>query len=125
MYYDPSGHQKCDKNASNKQEDTNAANVSPALKDSPYNPDVVDRRVKPDYVSNPAHDTKLSIYNPNKTPEPRDAVNVYQNSVRGSMDKWYGVNESGDIYQFFSDNVGGAHFAGIITKEELAKKIVT
>ena len=31
-------------------------------------------------------------------------------------------NESGEIYQFFSDNTGTVHFAGIITKEELSDK---
>ena len=96
--------------------------MSPALKDSPYNPDAVDSRVKPDYVSNPAHNANSQLYNPNKTPEPSDAASVYQNSVRGGMGEWYGVNESGDIYQFFYDNAGGTHFAGIISKEKLASR---
>ncbi len=124
VYYDPSGHVKnnCPPGAAAKPEDTNATNVSPALKDSPYNPDAVDSRVKPDYVSNPAHNANSQLYNPNKTPEPSDAASVYQNSVRGGMGEWYGVNESGDIYQFFYDNAGGTHFAGIISKEKLASR---
>ena len=31
-------------------------------------------------------------------------------------------NESGEIYQFFSDNTGTVHFAGIITKVKLLKR---
>jgi len=38
------------------------------------------------------------------------------------MDQWYGMNESGEIYQFFSDNTGNVHFAGITTKEKLSKR---
>ena len=29
------------------------------------------------------------------------------------MGVWHDVNDSGDIYQFYYDNVGGTHFAGI------------
>ncbi|MBD5136419.1 MAG: hypothetical protein HDT39_10740 [Lachnospiraceae bacterium] len=98
----------------------NSCTESPALKDNPYNPDVVENRIKPEYSSNPAYDNHLSLFNPAKTPEPSDAIDVYNKSVRGAIDKWYGINESGEIYQFFSDNAGTVHFAGIITKEELA-----
>ncbi|MCI5920148.1 MAG: hypothetical protein MRZ75_12625, partial [Roseburia sp.] len=95
---------------------------SPALKNSPYNPDVVNQRIKPDYVPNPAHDASSNLYNPKKTPEPSDARDVYNNVVRGGMGEWYGVNGSGEIYQFFYDRTAGAHFAGIISKQDLARK---
>ena len=100
----------------------NSCTESPALTDNPYNPDVVENRIKPKYVSNPAHDKNSSLYNPHKTPEPGDAIDVYNKSVRGAIHAWYGVNKSGEIYQFFSDNTGSVHFAGIITKEELSDK---
>lgn len=47
---------------------------SPSLTDSPYNPNVVEERIKPDYVPNPAHDSSSRLYNPNKTPEPFDIL---------------------------------------------------
>ncbi|EGO64880.1 hypothetical protein, partial [Acetonema longum] len=92
---------------------------SPALKDSPYNPNTVDARVKPEYKANPAHDLGSSLYNPNKTPEPIDAAQVYQNSVRSDMGTWYGKGADGQIYRYFSDNAGGAHFSGTVTKEQV------
>ena len=123
MYYDPSGYAK--KKTGNNcppQGNYGEGTESPALTTSPYNPDVVEQRIKPDYVSNPAHDAHSSNYNIKKTPEPLDAVDVYNNAVRGGMGEWYGVNEKGEIYQFFYDNDGGVHFAGIITKSELINK---
>ncbi len=63
------------------------------------------------------------LYNPNKSIEPIDAVDVYNSSVRGGMGTWYGLSESGEIYQFFSDFDGTkVHFAGVISKEKLAKR---
>ena len=58
---------------------------SPALKDSPYNPDVVEKRMKPNYKSNPAHNAKSSYYNPRKTPEPDDAKMVYENQKSSNI----------------------------------------
>ena len=87
-----------------------------------HNPDIVNQRVKPDYVPNPAHDKSSSLYNPRKTPEPIDSMEVYKNAVRGGMGEWYGVNEAGEIYQFFYDRNSGVHFAGIISKQDLARK---
>ncbi|MFB9275606.1 hypothetical protein [Cohnella cellulosilytica] len=52
-----------------------------------------------------------------------DALDVYNKSVRGGMGTWYGVNDSGKIYQFFSDNAGSVHFAGEIKKDKLTKDI--
>ena len=95
---------------------------SPVLIDSPYNPDVVENRIKPNYVPNPAHDSSSSLYNPKKTLEPSDAKSVYMNAVRGDMGEWFGINAKGEIYQFFYDGVSGVHFAGIITKYELNDK---
>ena len=106
----------------NKSANPSNSTESPALKDSPYNPDVVAKKVKPDYAPNQAHNLFSSSYNPRKTPEPSDAKEVYNSAIRGGMSEWYGVNSKGDIYQFFSDNAGGVHFAGIISKQDLADK---
>ena len=38
------------------------------------------------------------------------------------MGEWYGTNEKGQIYQFFYDRSSGVHFAGIISKQDLAGK---
>ena len=82
IYYDSSGYAKdCASSDQKDLENINNSNVSPALKDSPYNSDAVESRVKPDYVSNPAHDANSQFYNPKKTPEPGDAAKVYQSSV--------------------------------------------
>ncbi len=103
-----------------KSKGTGHANESPALKDNPYKPNSVAKRNKPDYRANPAHDGR----NPNKTLEPSDAQSVYtNNSVRGGMGTWYGVGKDGNIYQYFSDNAGGVHFAGTISKEKLLNDI--
>ena len=65
----------------------------PALKNDPYHPDSVNARVKPDYKANPAHNGS----NPNKTLEPSDSRNVYENNaVRGGMGTWYGVGKRWD-----------------------------
>ena len=50
-----------------------------SIKNSPYNPDIIAKRIKCDYVPNPAHDAASSLYNPRKTPEPDDARIVYDN----------------------------------------------
>ncbi len=95
---------------------------SPALDDSPYNPDEVAKRVKPPYESNPAHNTFSSNYNPAKTPEPIDAQSVYENALRGNDHTWFGVGEKG-VYQFFSNGAnygdGTVHFAGILNSSEI------
>ena len=122
VYYDPSGYAKNKKCVQENHGDNSNAGESPALTTSPYNPDTVEQRIKPDYAPNPAHDSHSSSYNTHKTPEPIDAASVYNNAVRGGMGEWYGVNEQGEIYQFFYDNDGGVHFAGIITKSDLLNK---
>ncbi|MVF20812.1 RHS repeat-associated core domain-containing protein, partial [Methylocaldum sp. BRCS4] len=87
---------------------------SPALRGSPYHPDVVANRIKPPYQANPAHDPRGPLFNPKKTPEPADACSVYSDSVRGGFGVWYGEGTNGEIYRFFSDNAGTAHFSGIV-----------
>jgi RHS repeat-associated protein len=91
---------------------------SPALKGDPYHPDSVNNRVRPPYRSNPAHDPSSPQFNPQKTPEPSDAAEAYQHSVRGNMQTWYARGEQG-IYRYFSDNAGGVHFSGIASPEEI------
>jgi hypothetical protein len=97
--------------------------ASPALSDSPYHPDAVSSRVRPPYRSNPAHDPRNSRFNPRKTPEPEDAASVYETAVRGDMKTWYGVGKHGVVYRYFSDNVGGAHFSGSISLDEVPKAV--
>lgn len=96
----------------------------PALKGDPYHPDSVNARIKPPYKMNPAHDKGSPYYNPNKTPEPVDTKTVYDSAYRGGdTATWYGVNSKGQFYQFFSDNAGTVHFAGIISKEKVPNDV--
>ncbi|WP_233182425.1 RHS repeat-associated core domain-containing protein [Paenibacillus sonchi] len=97
---------------------------SPALEGSPYHPDSVAERIKPEYRANPAHDKGSSSYNPRKTPEPSDAQSVYEKSVRGDMKTWYGVGKDGQIYRYFDDNAGGVHFSGTVSKESVPKDVL-
>jgi len=86
---------------------------SPALKGSPYHPDTVGARVRPDYRPNPAHDRNSPHFNVRKTPEPPDAEVVYADAVRADTGTWYGQGEGG-WYRYSSDNAGGVHFSGTI-----------
>lgn len=97
---------------------------SPALKDSPYNPETVADRVKPEYKANPAHDQTSPLFNPKKTPEPADAAQVYQNAVRADMGTWYGQGADSQIYRYFSDNAGGVHFSGTVSKEQVPADVL-
>ncbi|QRK08446.1 hypothetical protein JQX13_52515 [Archangium violaceum] len=98
--------------------------LSPALKDSPYHPDAVAARVKPEYRPSSAHDPRSPNFNVRKTPEPADAREVYDRSVRTDMGVYFGKNEKGEIYRFSSDNTGGVHFNGIFKPSELPGAIV-
>jgi len=99
-----------------KKVDPNNVTPSPALPDNPWNPNAVDNRIRPTYRPNPAHDERSPLYNPRKTPEPPNAAEVYENAVRSDMKTWYGVSEDGRIYRYFSDNAGGVHFSGEVSK---------
>jgi RHS repeat-associated protein len=83
----------------------------PALPGSPYAPENVARRIRPEYQSNPAHDLRSPLFNPRKTPEPADAALVYRDAVRGGMGTWYGQGQEG-VYRYFYDGVGTVHFSG-------------
>jgi RHS repeat-associated protein len=97
----------------------------PAFNDDPYNRDVVNGRLnRPSYISNPAHNSRSSSYNPRKTPEPTDAATVYQSSVRVGMGKWYGKNSRGEYYQYYSTGDGTAHFAGTVPKSKVPKDVL-
>ena len=91
---------------------------SPALEDSPYNPQAVEDRIKPPYQSNPQHNSHSSTFKPDKTPEPFDAASAYEGAYRGNMYTWYGRGEEG-IYRYFDDNAGHVHFSGIMSGSEL------
>jgi hypothetical protein len=88
---------------------------SPALEGSPYNPEVVESRVRPPYQSNPAHNP-LATHGSFRTPEPADAADVYQSAVRGGMGTWWGRG-AGGWYRYFSDNAGAVHFSGILSED--------
>jgi RHS repeat-associated protein len=68
---------------------------------------------RPAYRPNPAHNPRSPSFNPRKTPEPPDAVTVYDSSVAGPDGVYYGRGSNGEIYRFSSDNAGGAHFSGM------------
>jgi hypothetical protein len=34
------------------------------------------------------------------------------------MTSWFGMNQNGDVYRYFFDNVGGAHYSGTIPPNE-------
>jgi RHS repeat-associated protein len=92
---------------------------SPALPNSPYNPNAVADRIRPSYRANPAHNPRSPLFNPRKTPEPSDAAAVYQNAVRGDMKTWYGRGSDGSIYRYFYDNAGGVHFSGTVQPNDV------
>ena len=103
----------------------NATNTtpSPALPNSPYNPEIVKRRIKPPYDPNLAHNKHISVFDSRKTPEPADAATVYDRAVRANMKTWYGLGKDGQIYRYFSDNVGHAHFSGIVSPANVPKSV--
>ncbi|MCX8667162.1 hypothetical protein J3T99_05995 [Acetobacteraceae bacterium B3987] len=113
------GGQEPDDEESKQRKVRADSNKSPALKDSPYHPEIVDGRVeKPIYRANQAHNRGSSKYNPNKDPEPSDAEKVYAGAIRIGINEesqraWYNIGMDG-IYRFFDDNAGGAHFSGIM-----------
>lgn len=97
---------------------------SPALRGTPYHPEMVASRIKPPYQSNPAHNPRSSDFNPRKTPEPQNACSVYDNSVRGDMGTWYGKGNNEEIYRFFSDNAGSVHFSGSFPISDIPTSIL-
>jgi len=101
-----------------------AAAGSPALRDSPYHPDAVAKRIKPPYRANPAHDPSSPRFNPGKSPEPADAADVYnKGGVRGDMHTWYGKGQDG-YYQYYDDNAGGVHFAGVVPASKVPNAVM-
>ena len=75
---------------------------------------------KPKYNVNPAHHPN----NPRKTPLPSDAENVYKKAIpnaKGST--WYNVGSDGQIYRYFTDSAGNAHFSGIVRLVDLDNEI--
>jgi RHS repeat-associated protein len=67
---------------------------------------------KPTFKPNPAHTPGQPGFNPGKTIEPADAAQVFENAIQGKDGHWYGRG-NGQIYRFFTDNTGGAHFSGM------------
>ncbi|MDE5780895.1 MAG: RHS repeat-associated core domain-containing protein [Lachnospiraceae bacterium] len=68
-YVDPGGHDK--KNALESGSGFIIDSIeSPALKGSPYNTDVVAKRIEPHYVPNFAHYAIANLYNHRKMPKP-------------------------------------------------------
>jgi RHS repeat-associated protein len=95
---------------------------SPALKGSPYDPEIVESRIRPPYNPNPAHNP-FATHGSFRTPEPADAADVYQTAVRGhngvgGTGTWWGRGASG-WYRYFSDNAGTVHFSGIMMDDDV------
>jgi RHS repeat-associated protein len=70
---------------------------------------------KPTYHVNQAH-VPGPRYNPQKTPLPSDAEEVFETAVPNDPVKptaWFGKNSEGQIYRYSSSNDGTAHFSGI------------
>lgn len=88
---------------------------SPALTDSPYHPDTVERRVRPPYKPNPQHNPR-AVQGDFRTPEPPDAVEAYAKSLRGDEKTWFSRGREG-WYRYFHDNVDSVHFAGVVPPE--------
>ena len=65
---------------------------------------------RPPYRANPAHNPRAPL--PRKTPEPADAVIVYQTRAIQSEDLWYGLGTNREIYRFSPTNDGTVHFSG-------------
>lgn len=81
-----------------------------------------DHSTKPEYRPNEAHNRRSSRFNPNKDPEPSDAEEVYQGAERDPKPQrrtWYGQNANGEWYQYHEDNVGGAHYAGTVSEQDV------
>ncbi len=97
---------------------------SPALRGTPYHPEMVASRIRPPYQSNPAHNPNSPLYNPKKSPEPSDACDVYETSIRSGMGTWYGKGQNGDIYRFFSDNAGTAHYSGTLPQSSVPSDVL-
>jgi RHS repeat-associated protein len=69
---------------------------------------------KPAYKANPAHDPKSPLYNPKKTPEPKDCSDVYKRAVPDDpvdARHWWGKSGDGNYYRFHNSNDGTAHFS--------------
>jgi RHS repeat-associated protein len=98
---------------------------SPALRGDNYHPDTVQRRIRPEYRRNPAHDSRSPHFDPRKTPEPPDAAGLFQTSVRADMGTWYARGPNNQIYRYFSDNAGGVHFSGVVPNSQVPKAVLT
>jgi filamentous hemagglutinin len=68
---------------------------------------------KTNFQPNPAHTPGQTGFNPAKTIEPADSAQVYENATQGKDGNWYGKGGNGQIYRYFPDNTGGAHFSGM------------
>jgi hypothetical protein len=68
---------------------------------------------KPNFQPNPAHTPGQPGFNPGKTVEPGDSASVFEDAIQGKDGNWYGKGGNNEIYRYFSDNTGGAHFSGM------------
>jgi len=69
---------------------------------------------KPKYHVNDAH-VPGPKFNPDKTPLPNDAKDVFKKAVPSSPidpKSWFGLNEEGAVYRYSDANDGTAHFSG-------------
>lgn len=71
-------------------------------------------RPRPRYETNPMHDPRSPHFSRNKTPEPSNASQIFQNAVAdptGNGRQWYAVH-NGHVYRFSEAGDGTAHFSG-------------
>ncbi|HKQ70887.1 MAG TPA: toxin TcdB middle/N-terminal domain-containing protein, partial [Polyangiaceae bacterium] len=73
---------------------------------------------KPSFQPNPAHTPGQPGFNRGKTIEPGDSAKVYENAIQGKDGNWYGQGGNGQIYRYFPDNTGGAHFSGMTGRDK-------
>jgi hypothetical protein len=67
---------------------------------------------RPNFEPNPAHTPGSPGFNRDKTIEPPDSAEIFKSAIQGKDGNWYG--KSGDqIYRYFPDNAGAAHFSGM------------
>ncbi|MGL6225170.1 MAG: hypothetical protein ACRC10_00920 [Thermoguttaceae bacterium] len=80
---------------------------------------------RPSYQTNIQHNTHSSRYVPGKTPEPKNAAEVFKRAVRDPKNPrtWYAIVDKKTIYRFFSTNENTVHFSGYVEGKGNIKKI--
>lgn len=96
---------------------------SPALEGDPYNPDVVEARIRPPYNVNPKHVPGSGSYIRGADVLPEDAGSAYARAEQSSLGTWWAKGQQG-WYRYFSDNAGAAHYSGAFPQNAVPVWIV-